>query len=98
MQSTENAPINASFFNRFITAFLNQLLDKGLVFIIMFFALWIMYNWVQESRKEDQQEISELRGLVESCALAKKDRMESEIQLMHYKIDEVILKLSTNEY
>ncbi len=65
-------------------------MNHGPVVGVMGLTIWIMFNWVQENRKEDKAEINELRKLVEDCALSKKDRMEMKIDHISVKIDELL--------
>lgn len=66
------------------------LYDKGLTFVVMGFCIWIMYNWVEQGRKEDREQIKELRGLVEDCARAKKDQLELDVQAINSKVDKIL--------
>lgn len=86
MQSSNETPISFNFGGKLFNALLNQ----GLVFVVMGITIWIMFNWVQENRKEDKAEIEELRQLVEDCALSKKERMELKIDGITLKMDQIL--------
>ncbi len=73
--------------------------DKGLVFFVMGVVFWIMYNFIIEDRKErneqikDQnKQIEQLRGVVDDCAQAKKDRLTEEVQSINIKVDKLLNK------
>lgn len=82
MPSIETTPI--------VTKLLNLLIDKGLSFVILGGVVWIMYSWIEDGRIAQDKEISELREMVQECAKAKKDRLETQVELINVKIDKLI--------
>jgi hypothetical protein len=75
---------------------LNAFFDKGLTFVVMGFCMWIMYNWVEQGRKDDHEQIKELRSMVEDCAQAKKDKLEIDVQTINSKVDRLLNRQNIN--
>lgn len=82
---------------------LNWLADKGLVFLVMGLMCWVMYSWVEQSRierneqvKEQNDQIKDLRRIVDDCASAKRDQLEIDVQAINVKMDKLLIKQSIN--
>lgn len=76
---------------------LNMFADKGLIFIFMLGCMWVMYNWVEQSRverneqvKEQNEQIKDLRRIVDDCASAKRDQLELDVQAINIKVDKIL--------
>lgn len=76
---------------------LNLFKDKGMTVVIMFGCMWIMYNWIEQSRterneqvREQNEQIKDLRRIVDNCASAKKDQLELDVQAANFKLDKLL--------
>lgn len=79
------------------------LTDKGLTFAVMGACMWVMYNWVDQSRveriqqvKEQNEQIKDLRRIVDDCASAKRDQLELDVQAINIKVDKLLTKQNIN--
>lgn len=71
--------------------------DKGLVFLVMAAVCWVMYNLIIEDRRErneqfeaQNEQIKDLRRIVDDCASAKKDQLELDVQAINIKVDKIM--------
>jgi hypothetical protein len=83
--------------------FLFWLKDKGLTFLVMGMCMWVMYTWVDQSRiermqqvKEQNEQIKDLRRIVDDCASAKRDRLELDVQAINIKVDKILTRQNIN--
>jgi len=65
-------------------------MDKGLTFVIMGIAMWVMYTWVQEGRRSQDEQIEELKLMVRDCNQSKRDRIEQGIIQLNTKVDKLL--------
>ncbi len=105
MNATESTSANdtVKIILPFKTRFLNALIDKGLIFALMLLCMWIMYNWVEQSRierneqvKEQNEQIKDLRRIVDDCASAKRDQLELDVQAINVKVDKLLTHRNIN--
>jgi hypothetical protein len=61
MNTTENTSENetVSVVVPFKFKILNMFADKGLIFFVMAGCMWVMYNWVEQSRIERNEQVKE---------------------------------------
>lgn len=71
--------------------------DKGLIFVIMGMVSWAMYVFIVEDRKlrekqvnEQNEQIKDLRRIVDDCASAKRDKLEIDVQAINVKVDKLL--------
>jgi hypothetical protein len=69
---------------------LNLLIDKGLTFVVLGVVVFIMYNWVEQGRIKQDQQLNEMRNLVEDCARSKKEKIELEVEKVNMKVDRIL--------
>lgn len=69
---------------------LNLLIDKGLTFVVLGVVVFIMYNWVEQGRVKQDEQLSEMRNLVEDCARSKKEKIELEVEKVNMKVDRIL--------
>ena len=69
---------------------LNLLIDKGLTFVVLGVVVFIMYNWVEQGRKKQDEQLNEMRHLVEDCARSKKEKIELEVEKVNMKVDRIL--------
>jgi len=68
----------------------NLLIDKGLTFVVLGVVVFIMYNWVEQGRIKQDEQLSEMRNLVEDCARSKKEKIELEVEKVNMKVDRIL--------
>jgi hypothetical protein len=68
----------------------NLLIDKGLTFVVLGVVVFIMYNWVEQGRINQDEQLSEMRNLVEDCARSKKEKIELEVEKVNMKVDRIL--------
>lgn len=71
--------------------------DKGLIFVVMGMVSWAMYVFIVEDRKlrekqvnEQNEQIKDLRRIVDDCASAKRDQLEIDVQAINVKVDKLL--------
>lgn len=105
MNTTESTSENDSLKLTFPPKFkvLNMFADKGLIFFVMAGCMWVMYNWVEQSRlernqqvKEQNEQIKDLRRIVDDCASAKRDQLELDVQAINVKVDKLLTRQNIN--
>lgn len=98
MNTTESTPENdlVKSIQPIRLKILNAFFDKGLTFVVMGFCMWIMYNWVEEGRKLQEEQIKDLKGMVDDCAKSKKDQLEIDVQEINGKVDQILTRQNIN--
>ena len=105
MNTTENTSDNEDVKVLFPVKFklLNMFADKGLIFFVMAGCMWVMYNWVEQSRlerneqvKDQNEQIKDLRRIVDDCASAKRDQLELDVQAINIKVDKILTRQNIN--
>jgi|GEM_PF-5887217 len=77
--------------------------DKGAVFAVMGMVSWAMYSFIVEDRRERAEQVNEqneqikdLRRIVDDCASAKRDKLEMDVQAINIKMDKLLTRRNIN--